>query len=365
MDKLISQGLYSKELNRLTTSKVLSISELAGYIEIQYQKNGKIQYLTLTTRSHPNWNLTIRECSFKFGEEELPQGTFDAQDLIYDGTETIYIKEPHEVLDEIAYIHDTSYNLRYHYDPDAKCEEITITAITKDEKLKSYKLSFEANDYYGGGRVDLSITSKQIGGVFISKSLDKENLVLSSSFDDQYIYTTKETGIIGENGETSRLHSPNWVEVYHKDKKEPIEFCENEKYFYISGVGFWGGGFALLDKEHFNLLDDEDKKRFFAYGDELVNHLKNLFINKQFAHSKRYEFSDDEDCQKLLDSFKQNGYEVERVYIETSGNGWPPPLFIHKASKKDIEIKIITNNDWAMDEYVVDIEYDGELENEY
>ncbi|MDD3466272.1 MAG: hypothetical protein PHE67_03905 [Campylobacterales bacterium] len=161
MEKLISQGLYSKELNHLTTSNVLSISKLAGYIEIQYQKNGITQYLTLTILSRPNWDLTVRECSFRFGEEELPQSTFDAQDLIYDGTETIYTKEPHELLDEIAYIHDTSYNLLYHYDPDAKCEEITITAITKDEKLKNYRLSFEPDG--DGTRVGLSIASHEIG----------------------------------------------------------------------------------------------------------------------------------------------------------------------------------------------------------
>jgi hypothetical protein len=48
MDKLISRGLYSKQLNHLTTSKVLAISKIAGYIEIEYLKNNTIQYLTLT-----------------------------------------------------------------------------------------------------------------------------------------------------------------------------------------------------------------------------------------------------------------------------------------------------------------------------
>ncbi|AFV96940.1 MULTISPECIES: hypothetical protein [unclassified Sulfuricurvum] len=355
MDKLISKGLYSELLNRLTTSKVLIISTLAGYTEIKYLKNGTTQYLTLTTCSYPNSDLTIRECSFRFADVELPQTIFDAQDLIYDSTETIYTKEPHALLDEIAYIHDTSYNLLYHYEPDAQCQEITISAHTKDGKLKNYRLSFEPDS--DGVRVGLSITSNELSGVFISKSLDKENLVLSSSFDDKYIYTTKETDTIRENGEISRLHSPNWVEVYHAKKDEPIAFRENEECFFISGVGFWSGGFTILTREHFNLMDKEDKERFFAYGDELVSHLNTLFINKKFDHSKRYEFTDDEDCQKLVDSFTERGYEVEKIYTEYSGNGWPPPLFIHKASKGDEEIKIVTHNDWGMEEYVVDVEY--------
>lgn len=38
MEKLVSKGLYSKQLNHLTTSKVLGISKIAGYIEIKYLK---------------------------------------------------------------------------------------------------------------------------------------------------------------------------------------------------------------------------------------------------------------------------------------------------------------------------------------
>jgi hypothetical protein len=361
MDKLISRGLYSKQLNHLTTSKVLAISKIAGYIEIEYLKNNTIQYLTLTTCSYPNYDLEFRKCYFKFDEVELPKTMVNAQDLIYDGTETIYTKEPHEILDEIAYIHDTSFNLLYHYEPDAQCEEIIITANTKDEKLKNYRLSFEADDNYDGERIVLSISSQERYDTFVSKSLDKQNLVLCSSFDDKYIYTTKGLDRIGENKEISRLHTPNWVKVYHENKKEPIEFRENDDYFYISGVGFWGGGFAILDKNHFNLMDEEDKKRFFSYGKELENHLNTLFINKKFEYSKRYEFTDDVDCEKLLDSFKQKGYIVEKIYTEYAENNWPPPLFIHKASKDGIDIKIVTNNDWAMDEFIVDIEYDSEF----
>lgn len=236
MDKFISKGLYSKELNRLTTSKVISISTLFSYIEIKYLKNGTIGYLTLTTRSHPNWDLTIRECSFQFGEEELPQGTFDAQDLIYDGTETIYTKEPHAVLDEIAYIHSTSYNLLYHYEPDAQCEEITIIAHTKDGKLKDYRLSFEPDD--DGVRVGLNITSNEISGVFISKSLNEKNLVVSSNFDDKYIHASKVIDTVSENGEISRLHTPNWVEVYNEKKDKSIAFRENEESFLLAGLHF-------------------------------------------------------------------------------------------------------------------------------
>ncbi|HHO41778.1 MAG TPA: hypothetical protein ENN12_00250 [Epsilonproteobacteria bacterium] len=360
-DKLISRELYSKELNRLTASKILSIAALNGAVEIKYLKNGDVEHLSFTTFSSPSWDLTTRECSFVFKEEELPKTMLAAQDFIYDSTETIYTKEPHEVLGEIAYIHDTSYNLLYHYDPDGRCEEITIIAHTKGGQLKRYILGFESNS--DGIRVDLSITSEEISKVFISKSLNEQNLVIYSSFDDRYIYTRKTVDTIGENGEISRLHSSSWIEVYQRNKKESIDLREHEDYFYISALGLWGDRFAILKKEHFNLMDDEDQKRFCAYSDALVRHLKTLFINKNFAHIKRYEFSDDEDCQKLLDSFKQKGYEVEQVYIEASENGWPPSLFIHKASKGGIEIKIVTHNDWGMEEFVVDVEYDGKFED--
>ena len=55
------------------------------------------------------------------------------------------------------------------------------------------------------------------------------------------------------------------------------------------------------------------------------------------------------------------GYDVQRIYIQTSENGCSPPLFIHKASKDGIEIKIVTNNDWDVEEFIVDIEYDSEF----
>lgn len=354
LDRIISKGLYSRELNRLTTSKVLGITTINGYIEIKYLKNNAIGYLTLTYSSKPNHHLTTRECNFKFGDEELPQTMLDAQDLIYDGTETIYTKETHSQLHEIVYIHNTNYNLLYHYDPDEQCQEITITANTKNGKLKKYILGFESND--DGIRVSMSVTSHEISGVFISKALDEQNLVISSRFDDKYIFTHEVIDTVRENGDISRLYRPNWTDVYQENKNIPIELKEKEDYFSITGVGA-----AILDKKHFELFEDEDKQRFFTYANELVAHLKALFINKQFGFSKKYTYTNDDDFEAFLESLKQKGYEVETVYTQESGNGWPPYLYIYKATKDTIELKITVYYECGLEEYDVDVESDSEL----
>lgn len=350
-EKLISKSLYSKELNNLTSSKVLSINELNGKIEIKYVKNGVVAYLTMTTSSHPSDDMKFRKCYFDFGEEELPQSMLDAQDLIYDNTETIYVKKPCDLLDSIVYIHHATLNLLYHYSPDAQCEEIIILANTADDKLKKYRLGFELNDEIYMG---LSVTFEQISNAFISKSLNEENLVITISFNDKYINYSKTVDSINEDKTISRLHTPNWCEIYNKNSDTKIELVEDSESFYISGVDFY-----ILKKGHFLLFDDEDKRAFFAFVEVLLLYLRTLFINRVFKYKKTYHISGSENYEKFLEHFKQNGFLLEEVYLLYCDRGFLE-MSINKATKNGEIVKIVlAYHDWVLDEYGVVVEYDN------
>ncbi|MFA6761198.1 MAG: hypothetical protein WCR69_09165 [Sulfuricurvum sp.] len=113
-EKPISKSLYSKELNNLTSSKVLSINELNGTIEIKYIKNGETKFLSISYTSDE------KKSAFIFEEIEL--------------LEVFYKKEPHKELDKIKYIHNIYHNELYFYNPDKIAQELVIVANTAKDK---------------------------------------------------------------------------------------------------------------------------------------------------------------------------------------------------------------------------------------
>lgn len=343
-EKLISKSLYSKELNTLTASKVLSIKDLNGKIEIKYIKNGETKFLSILNTSDEE------KSAFIFEELELPETLQDMQEFVYDNTDIFYKKEPHKELDEIEYIHNIYYNELYFYNPDKTAQELVIVANTaKDKKIKKFVLGFVKED-----KNILEISSFELSNTFISKSLNSENLVIKIDFDDKYINYCKTVDSINEDKRISRLHSPNWCGIYNENSDTKIELAEDSMGFYISGVDFY-----ILNKEHFLLFDDEDKRAFFDFVEVLLEYLRTLFINRVFKYKKTYEISGFENYEKFLDYFKQDGFLLEEVYLRYCDRGFLD-ISINKATKNSQIIKIVlAYYDWVLEEYGVIVEYDN------
>lgn len=333
-EKLISKSLYSKELNNLTASKVLSIKELNGKIEIKYIKNGETKFLSIFNTSDE------KKSAFIFEELELPETLQDMQEFVYDNRDIFYKKKPHKELDEIEYIHNIYYNELYFYNPDKIAQELVIVANTaKDKKIKKFVLGFIEED-----KNILEISSFELSNTFISKSLNSKNLVIEISFNDKYINYCETI---------SRLHTPNWCEVYNKNSDTKIELVEDNDGFYISGVDFY-----ILKKEYFLLLDNEDKRAFFDFVEVLLEYLRTLFINRVFKYKKTYEISGFENYEKFLDYFKQSGFLLEEVYLLHCDRGFLD-ISINKATKNSEIIKIVlAYYDWVLEDYGVIVEFD-------
>lgn len=340
-EKLISKSLYSKELNTLTASKVLSIKELNGKIEIKYIKNGETKFLSILNTSDEE------KSAFIFEELELPETLQDMQEFIYDNTDIFYKKEPHKKLDKIKYIHNIYYNELYFYNPDKTAQELVIVANTaKDKKIKKFVLGFVKED-----KNILEISSFELSNTFISKSLNSKNLVIKIDFDDKYINYCETI---------SRLHTPNWCEVYNKNSDTKIELVEDSEGFYISGVDFY-----ILKKGHFLLFDDKDKRAFFDFVEVLLEYLRATFINRVFKYKKTYHISGSKNYEKFLECFKQDGFLLEEVYLLHCDRGFLD-MSIDKATKNGEIVKIVlAYYDWVLDEYGVIVEFDkkGLIEN--
>ena len=171
--KLVSEGLYSDKLNELISVKIKAINKLNQTIEIVYMKDDEEKYLSISINQG---FYTYYKCYFEFDTLKLDDKKMDMFDFMYDSSENYYYKNSHEILDEISYIHNISYDLYYYDDKDClkqmQCEQITIIANDKNNILKSYKLYFKEDEEFS--RV-FDIKVQAIKNNFVSKSIDKNS----------------------------------------------------------------------------------------------------------------------------------------------------------------------------------------------
>jgi len=350
--KLVSEGLYSDKLNDLTSVKIKAINDLNNQIEIVYIKDDEKKYLSISTYQG---FYTYYKCYFEFDTQKLDDKLMDNFDFIYDGSENYSYKKSYDILDEISYIHNISYDLYYYDDRDCpkqmQCEQITIIANDKNNILKSYTLYFKEDEKLS--RVfDIKIES--IKNNFISKVIDKSsNLVISLSYDENNIYSTNITNT-QHNDKISRLHSPSSVSSLKYNPKENIELKKDKESIYLTNLGFNGGGFILIKKEHYNKLGSDDKNSFDNYSKNLVEFLNNLFINKTFKYHKEISFEDEQSYKNYIENFKTNSFIFDIFYIET----WHgvPSLEVFSVKKDHIEFKLKISSDIVVEEYHIDIE---------
>jgi hypothetical protein len=233
------------------------------------------------------------------------------------------------------------------------CEQITIIANDKNNILKSYTLYFKEDEELS--RV-FDIKIEPIKNSFISKVIDKSsNLVISLSYDENNIYATNITNS-KHNDKISRLHSPSSVSSLKYNQKENIDLKKDKDSIYLTNLGFNGGGFTLIEKDHYNKLDSDDKNSFDKYSKNLIEFLNNLFMNKTFKYHKNINFEDEQSYKNYIKDFKTNGFIFDIVYIET----WHgiPSLEVFSVKKDHIEFKLKISSDIVVDCYVVEIFYD-------
>ena len=354
---LVCKGLYNQKINNLTSVKIKAINELNSQIEIVYIKDDEEKYLSISTYQG---FYTYYKCYFEFETLKLNDKLMDNFDFIYDGSENYSYKKSHNILDEISYIHNISYDLYYYDDKDCskqmQCEQITIIANDKNNILKSYTLYFKEDEKLSR---EFDIKIESIKNSFISKVIDKSsNLVISLSYDENNIYSTNITNS-KHNDKTSRLHSPSSVSSLNYNPKENINLKKNKDSIYLTNLGFNGGGFILIEKEYYNKLDSDDKNSFDKFSKDSVVFLNNLFMNKTFKYHKNISFEDEQSYKNYIENFKTNGFIFDIFYIET----WHgvPSLEVFSVKKDHIEFKLKISSDIVVDWYVVEIYYDIEF----
>lgn len=318
--KIVSKGLSNKFLNLLTSVKVLSIKEFQGNLEITYEDETNINFITI---SHLTEFTTNYKCYFKIEDKAFQ-------------TETYYCKE----LQDIEYIHSISYNVFFH-DNKIQCEEIALFVNTKDNLFKKYILGFacdkEEYRYF-------KISSHLMENSFRSKLLEA-NKVISLTIDENdligNIITINKNEEYGKSGH----YQPYYTSTLKENSQSVIKLNEDDEYFYISGIG-WKGCFGLLNKTYFNQFDEKDKQLFLNFAKNAVKFLNSLFINKTFKNAYSLEFDSCEKYQDFVKSLENKGYKIEELY-NNAEQPRPATKELFRVFKKDEELKLTVFNDWA------------------
>lgn len=346
--KILGKGLSNEILNRLTAVEVLGVNAMCGAIEIVYKKDDAVGCVVMRYSIQP---APVGRYSFKISDEPLPDATFDAQDLIYDGTETIYTKEPHPLLNEIAYIHNTSFWVDYKENEDF--QKITIAASDTQGVRAKYFLHFEVDMI--DENVYFEIDKEEAYSWFETKALDiQKHTVISLNFNKNHITRWTITDSPREDGTMSRLHSPAYVETLKVKSNARIFLNKTKDSYCIEGIRF-----DLLSREHFEQFDENDKRAFLRFAANAVAFLNTLFINKTFQYAYTIEFESFKKYEEFIESFKNKGYEMEHLY-DNSEQPRPSSLDIYRLFKGEEELKLSVWNDWTGDWYEVNLEYDKE-----
>lgn len=345
--KIIGKGLSNEILNRLIAVEVLEVNTMRGAIEVVYKKDEEVGCVVIRYSIQP---FPIGRYGFEISDDPLPDADIDAQDLIYDGTETIYKKESHPLLQEIAYIHNTSYWVDY----GEKETFQKITLVTSDAQgvRAKYFLHFKVDII--DENVYFEINKEEAYNWFETKALDSQkHTVISLNFDKNHITRWTITDSLNEDGTVSRLHSPAYVETLKEKSNARIFLNKTKDSYRIEGIRF-----DLLSREHFEQFDENDKQAFLRFADNAVTFIKNLFINRTFQNATSFECNSDEEYERFIGSLKDKGYEKEHLY-SNGEQGHSSTFDLYRLSKGNEELKMSVANDW-LGWYNVSLEYDKE-----
>ena len=332
--KIIGKGLSNELLNRLVAVEVLEINRVSDAIEIMYQKDDMKGCIVIRYSIEP---FPIGK--YRFMMEDKP---------LSNGRET---KEPHPLLNEIAYIHDTAYWVDYkdieHF------QKIIIAASDAQGVRAKYLLHFEVNMM--DESVWFEVAKEEAYSWFDSKALDREkHTVMSLSFNKNHITRWTTTDSPNEDGTLSRLGSPSYVETLKKKSNGRIFLNQTKEAFRIEGIGF-----DLLHREHFEQFEENDKQAFLRFADNAVAFLNQLFINKTFQYAYSIEFESFKSYEAFIESLKNKGYEMEHLY-NNADQPRPSSFDIYRLFKGEEALKLSVRNDWTGDWYEVCLEYDKE-----
>lgn len=336
--KLVEKTSEQNFLKEIGNCQIIQINEAERFIEIIYEKDEEIKYLTIEQR-YAMGSMVGFMTFFNFDDKKLDD---EKKVVSFQDIKSI-VKIFHLVQSEQYYRNDL------------------IEIIYKNEEniTSSYCLTFEED------LDDIVVNPKKYENIFSFKSEvldDKAKTQLDYSYNDEYFCPKYFVDEIDENNIKRKSYG-----YYDLDfplslfgKKLRFEFDEN---FGIKAYNFSSFEYHLLpDIEVYNFLSKEEKEKLHHFLRIAELYINDLYVNQKFDNEIFFDTEKNpelfEKIDKIKEKLEKNFWEKKQLYSNAEqGHHATQEIFLY--SKNDKKILYFLQTDWISD--WVTIKYNDDL----
>lgn len=334
-------------LKDIENCKIIEISNCEKFIEIIYEKDEKIKYLTIE-QMYVIGSMVGFMTFFNFDNKKLEDEKLENQ------KKTIFLKDIKTI---VKIFHIAKIEQYYRND--------LLEIIYKNEEniTCSYTLTFEED------LDDIVVNPKKYENIFSFKSEileDKRKTQLDYSYYDEYFCPKYFTNIIDENNNIKRKSYGYYdldFPLFLFDKKLRFEFDEQVgiKAYNLSSFEYH----LLPDIEVYNSLSKEEKEKLHHFLRIAELYINDLYVNQKFDNEVFFDTERNpelfEKIDKIKEKLEKDSWEKKQLYSNAEqGHHATKEIFLY--SKNDKKILYLLETDWISD--WVTIKYNDDLKEE-
>lgn len=336
--KLVEKTSEQNFLKEIGNCQIIQINEAERFIEIIYEKDEEIKYLTIEQR-YAMGSMVGFMTFFNFDDKKLDD---EKKVVSFQDIKSI-VKIFHLVQSEQYYRNDL------------------IEIIYKNEEniTSSYCLTFEED------LDDIVVNPKKYENIFSFKSEvldDKAKTQLDYSYNDEYFCPKYFVDEIDENNIKRKSYGYYDLDfpLFLFGKKLRFEFDEN---FGIKAYNFSSFEYHLLpDIEVYNFLSKEEKEKLHHFLRIAELYINDLYVNQKFDNEIFFDTEKNpelfEKIDKIKEKLEKNFWEKKQLYSNAEqGHHATQEIFLY--SKNDKKILYFLQTDWISD--WVTIKYNDDL----
>jgi hypothetical protein len=336
--KLVEKTSEQNFLKEIENCQIIQINEAERFIEIIYEKDEEIKYLTIEQR-YAMGSMVGFMTFFNFDDKKLDD---EKKVVSFQDIKSI-VKIFHLVQSEQYYRNDL------------------IEIIYKNEEniTSSYCLTFEED------LDDIVVNPKKYENIFSFKSEvldDKAKTQLDYSYNDEYFCPKYFVDEIDENNIKRKSYGYYDLDfpLFLFGKKLRFEFDEN---FGIKAYNFSSFEYHLLpDIEVYNFLSKEEKEKLHHFLRIAELYINDLYVNQKFDNEIFFDTEKNpelfEKIDKIKEKLEKNFWEKKQLYSNAEqGHHATQEIFLY--SKNDKKILYFLQTDWISD--WVTIKYNDDL----
>lgn len=327
-------------LKDIENCKIIQISNTEKFIEIIYEKDEKIKYLTIE-QMYVMGSMVGFMTFFKFDDEKLE-----------DEKKVVFLKEIKSIVKIFHLVQSEQY---YRND--------LIEIIYKNEEniTCSYHLTFEED------LDDIVVNPKKYENIFYFKSEilnNKRKTQLVYNYDDEYFCPKYFADEVDENNNIKRACYGYYDLDYPLclfGKKLRFEFDEN---LGIKAYNLSSFEYELLpDIEVYNSLSKEEKEKLHHFLRIAELYINSLEINQEFNNEITFDWEkepENYDNLEKINEFLNNNFEKKLLY-NNAEQGHPSTKDVYIYTKDDKKLFYFSEIKYYGDYEIVTLKYNDDL----